>query len=75
MYETKRNEENRSIAVIPVLVSAGAWSGEISVSVTDDASSVMTVTMGSSETGTADSTSVSEVLWVELGSEAWQGAD
>lgn len=51
-----------------VLVSVGAWLGDISVAVTDDSSSVMTVTMGSSEIGSADFTSVSEIveLWAEV---------
>lgn len=58
----------------PVLVSVGVWSGDVSVSVTDDTSSVLTATAGSSEKGTdsADSTSFSgiELSLVELGSSA-----
>lgn len=59
-----------------VLVSVGGWTGESSDSVTDDASSVVTATIGSSDTGTdsADFTSASgtAALWAEPGPEASQ---
>ncbi len=52
------------MSLIPVLVSAGVGSGDISAGITDDASSVTTVATGSSEAGTnsADSTSVSGIV-------------
>lgn len=59
----------KSIPVIPVWVSVGAWSRDMSVSVTDETLSVMTATLGSLVKGadSADSSSGSGVA--ELGAE------
>lgn len=71
MYE-RQIWRQRSISIIPVFISVGACWGDMSVSVADDASSVMTAATCSSDkrTDLADSNSDSGivVLWVELDS-------